>query len=204
MKYYSIHKFSKLIGRTSQTLRNWDRSGRLKPHHTGPSGYRYYSSQQLNEVLGVPELPKIVLGYCRVENRQQKEELMRQVRGMQAYLGSLGSEYEIIRDIGSAVGYENEGFRTVLRRISNKEVSKLVVFSRDRLLRFGFELVELMANMNGCTIVVLSGEEKPDQGELVRDLVQIVTELGAGLDDARAESVRRLVGELSGELSGEP
>ena len=35
MKYYSIHKFSKLIGRTLQALRNWVSSGRLKPHHTG-------------------------------------------------------------------------------------------------------------------------------------------------------------------------
>ncbi|MED4313065.1 MerR family transcriptional regulator [Heyndrickxia coagulans] len=35
MRYYSIHEFSKLINRTPQTLRNWDKSGKLKPHHTG-------------------------------------------------------------------------------------------------------------------------------------------------------------------------
>jgi len=53
MKYYSIHEFSKLIGRTPQTLRNWDSSGKLKPHHLGASGYRYYSRNQLKEILEI-------------------------------------------------------------------------------------------------------------------------------------------------------
>jgi len=52
LKYYSIKEFSKIINRTAQTLRNWDKSGRLKPNHTGENGYRYYSQSQLNEVLG--------------------------------------------------------------------------------------------------------------------------------------------------------
>ncbi|MED4928286.1 MerR family transcriptional regulator, partial [Bacillus smithii] len=52
MRYYSIHEFSKLINRTPQTLRNWDKSGKLKPHHTGSKGYRYYTHDHLKEVLG--------------------------------------------------------------------------------------------------------------------------------------------------------
>ncbi|WP_440329318.1 MerR family DNA-binding transcriptional regulator, partial [Mitsuokella multacida] len=47
MKYYTINKFAKIIGVTPQTLRNWDRSGRLHPHHTSTNGYRYYSEEQL-------------------------------------------------------------------------------------------------------------------------------------------------------------
>ncbi len=52
MKYYSIGNFAKLIGLTRQTLRNWDKTGKLKPSHTGNSGYRYYSQQQLQYYLG--------------------------------------------------------------------------------------------------------------------------------------------------------
>jgi DNA-binding transcriptional MerR regulator len=55
LKYYSIHEFSKLIGRTPQTLRNWDNSGKLKPNHTGASGYRYYSHEQFREVLQIKD-----------------------------------------------------------------------------------------------------------------------------------------------------
>lgn len=45
MKYYSIGEFSKLIGKTSQTLRDWDKKGEFKPHHISPSGYRNYSQE---------------------------------------------------------------------------------------------------------------------------------------------------------------
>ncbi|MEG6534367.1 MAG: MerR family transcriptional regulator, partial [Caldibacillus thermoamylovorans] len=62
MRYYSIHEFSKLINRTPQTLRNWDKSGKLKPHHTGSNGYRYYSHDQLKEVLGIKETSQKVVG----------------------------------------------------------------------------------------------------------------------------------------------
>ena len=52
-KYYSIHEFSKIIGVSAQTLRNWDANGKLYPHHTTVSGYRYYSDEQLNQVINV-------------------------------------------------------------------------------------------------------------------------------------------------------
>ena len=53
MKYYTISQFAKLIGKTTQTLRNWDKEGVLKPHHVTASGYRYYSQEQLNHFLGI-------------------------------------------------------------------------------------------------------------------------------------------------------
>lgn len=83
MKYYSIHEFSKLIGRTPQTLRSWHKNGKLKPHHTGANGYRYYSSEQLNQLLGLENTNKIVVGYCRVSSNKQKDDLKRQVENME-------------------------------------------------------------------------------------------------------------------------
>ena len=52
-KYYSINKFSKILGISVQTLRNWDKKGKLHPHHTSSNGYRYYSHEQLNQVMNV-------------------------------------------------------------------------------------------------------------------------------------------------------
>ena len=52
-KYYSINKFSKILGVSDQTLRNWDKKGKLHPHHTSSNGYRYYSHEQLNQVMNV-------------------------------------------------------------------------------------------------------------------------------------------------------
>ncbi|EOU2025043.1 MerR family transcriptional regulator, partial [Clostridium perfringens] len=52
MKYYSIGEFANKIGKTVQTLRNWDKNGSLKPHHITEGGTRYYSQEQLNHFLG--------------------------------------------------------------------------------------------------------------------------------------------------------
>ena len=52
-KYYSINKFSKILGVSAQTLRNWDKKGKLHLHHTSSNGYRYYSHEQLNQVMNV-------------------------------------------------------------------------------------------------------------------------------------------------------
>ncbi|MDR1687073.1 MAG: IS607 family transposase [Clostridiales bacterium] len=199
MKYYSIHEFSKLIGRTPQTLRNWDKSGKLKPNHTGANGYRYYSHQQLNELLGITDLSRKIIGYCRVSSNKQKDDLERQVDSMEKYLQSLNCEYEIIQDIGSGINYTKKGLRNLLKKINSKEISKIVVFYKDRLLRFGFELVEYMANLNGCEIEVLDSTEKSEQEELVEDLVQIVTVFSCKLQGRCANKTRKLVEELTQE-----
>ncbi len=75
-KYYSINKFSKILGVSAQTLRNWDKNGKLHPHHTSGNGYRYYSHEQLNQVMNIkPNLDRIVIGYCRVSSNKQKDDL---------------------------------------------------------------------------------------------------------------------------------
>ena len=201
MKYYSIHEFSKLISRTPQTLRNWDLLGKLKPHHTGANGYRYYSHQQLNELLGITDVQRKVIGYCRVSSNKQKDDLIRQVENMDKYLSSLNCEYEIIQDIGSGINYSKKGLKSLLKKINNKEISKIVVFYKDRLLRFGFELVEYVANLNGCEIEVLDNTKKTGQQELVEDLIQIVTVFSCKLQGKRANKTRKLVNELIEEGS---
>ena len=95
-KYYSIHEFSKIIGVSAQTLRNWDANGKLHPHHTTVSGYRYYSDEQLNQVINVKPKNRITIGYCRVSNHKQKE-LLRFGFELVEYIASLyNCEIEII------------------------------------------------------------------------------------------------------------
>lgn len=90
-KYYSINKFSKILGVSAQTLRNWDKKGKLHPHHTSSNGYRYYSHEQLNQVMNVkPNLDRIVIGYYRVSSNKQKDDLERQIENMKLYLTAQG------------------------------------------------------------------------------------------------------------------
>ena len=77
MKYYSIGQFAKEIGKTTKTLRNWDKEGKLKPARIEQSGYRYYSQEQLDAFLGLQQehqKQKKIIGYCRVSSAKQKDD----------------------------------------------------------------------------------------------------------------------------------
>ena len=99
-KYYSINEFSKILGVSAQTLRNWDNNGKLHPHHTSGNGYRYYSHEQLNQVMNIkPNLDKIVIGYCRVSSNKQKYDLKRQIKNMKLYLTAQGKRANKVRKL---------------------------------------------------------------------------------------------------------
>ena len=101
-KYYSINKFSKILGVSAQTLRNWDKNGKLHPHHTSGNGYRYYSHEQLNQVMNIkPNLDRIVIGYCRVSSNKQKDDLERQIENVTRYLAAQGKPFELIEYMAS-------------------------------------------------------------------------------------------------------
>ena len=197
MKFYTIHEFSKLVGKSAQTLRNWDNKGILKPHHTGANGYRYYSHDQLNRVFKIkPDVKQIVIGYCRVSSYKQKDDLKRQVDNIETYLLAQGNPFEIITDIGSGINYSKKGLRQLIKRISNGEISKVVVLYKDRLLRFGFEIIEYVAELNNCTIEIVDNTEKTEQEELVEALVQIISVFSCKLQGKRADKAKKLIKEL--------
>ena len=198
-KYYSINEFSKILGVSAQTLRNWDRNGKLHPHHTSGNGYRYYSHEQLNQVMNIKpnlDLDRITIGYCRVSSNKQKDDLERQIENMKLYLTAQGKPFEIISDIGSGINYKKKGLKELIKRISQNKVEKVVVLYKDRLVRFGFELVEYIASLYNCDIEIIDNTEKSEQQELVEDLVQIITVFSCKLQGKRANKARKLVKEL--------
>ena len=196
-KYYSINEFSKILGVSAQTLRNWDNSGKLHPHHTSSNGYRYYSHEQLNQVMNIkPSLDRIIIGYCRVSSNKQKDDLERQIENMKLYLTANGKPFEIISDIGSGMNDKKKGLKELIKRISQNKVEKVVVLYQDRLLRFGFALVEYIASLYHCEIEIIDNTEQSEQQELVEDLVQIITVFSCKWQGKRANKARKLVKEL--------
>ena len=198
MRYFTINKFSKIVGVTPQTLRNWDKDGKLKPHHTTESGYRYYSEEQLNQVLKIKSKPKTVIGYCRVSSPKQNDDLVRQIENVKIYLLAQGKPFEIISDVGSGINCKRKGLLELIDRINKNEVEKIVVLYKDRLSRFGFELIEYVAALHGCEIEIIDNTQKTEQEELVEDLVQIITVFSCKLQGKRAHKARKLIKELVG------
>lgn len=196
-QYYSINEFSKILGVSAQTLRNWDNSGKLHPHHTSSNGYRYYSHEQLNQVMNIKlNLDRKVIGYCRVSSNKQRVDLERQIQNMKTYLTAQGRPFEIISDIGSGINYKKKGLKELLKLITQNKVDKVVVLYEDRLLRFGYELVEYLASLYNCEIEIIDNTEKSEQQELVEDLVQIITVFSCKLQGKRANKAKKLIREL--------
>jgi len=197
MKYYTIHEVSEMLGVSAQTLRNWDKSGKLRPHHKSANGYRYYAEDDLNMLLGVKSQNGKTVGYCRVSSPKQKDDLERQEENMRTYLLAQGKPFEIISDIGSGINYKRKGLQELIKGMANRSISKVVVLYKDRLTRFGFELIEYVAELYGCEIEVIDTTEKTEQEELVKDLVQIITVFSCKLQGKRANKAKKMIKELT-------
>lgn len=200
MKYYSISEFAKKIRVTEQTLRNWDKKGTFKPHHTSDYGKRFYSQEQLNDYLGINPVEvsdRKVIGYCRVSSHKQKDDLTRQIENVRMYMIAKGYQFEIITDIGNGINYDKKGLKKLLKMIQSNKVEKVVILYKDRLLRFGFELFENICNYNNTKIEIIDSTNKIDEEELVEDLVQIITVFSCRLQGKRAKKTRRIIKELA-------
>ena len=175
MELVSIGKFAKMVGVTTTTLRRMHQSGDFIPHHVTKGGTRYYSMEQLKEFSNAPETEKIVIGYCRVSTPSQKDDLQTQVENVKSYMYAKGYKFEIITDVGSGINYKKKGLRELVNKINNHEVSTVVILYKDRLIRFGFELLEYLCEINGVNIEIIDNTEQSKEQELTDDLIQIIT-----------------------------
>jgi predicted site-specific integrase-resolvase len=195
---YSIGEFAKKIGVTIQTLRDWDKSGKLKPAYRSKGNHRYYSEDQLNEILQkrVPN-DRINVGYIRVSANHQKDDLKRQYELMELFLVKQGKEFKIIEDIGSGINYNKKGLKELLKLIATNQCDTIFVLHKDRLLRFGYELIEEFARLHNTKIVVINkDEEKTDEDELVEDILNIIHVLTCRLNGKRSHINKKIIKEL--------
>ena len=202
MKYYSSKKVTEILGVTAQTLRNWDKEGKLKPSYVKSNGYRYYSEDSILSYTQERKTKKNlnVIGYARVSSNEQSDDLERQVNNLKTYLDSKYSDYEIITDIGSGINYTKPGLKKLIEKINRKEVDLIIVLYKDRLLRFGFELIEYFAELNNVKIEVLDKIDKNQDQELVEDLVQIVTVFSCKIQGKRKAKTKELIDEFSQKI----
>jgi len=172
---YTIGKMAKRVGVSVSTLRRWDESGQLvaKRHK---SGHRFYDESDVRNVLHIQcDAMRKNIVYCRVSSANQKDDLKSQIKAMEEFClnGSICID-EWIEEIGSGMNFKRKTFLKLFNQISNGEVRTLYVAHKDRLVRFGFDLIDHVAKMNGCNIVVVNQTSLSPQQEMVEDLLSIV------------------------------
>ena len=100
----------------------------------------------------------------------------------------------------SGINYEKPGLKELIRKIDKREVDVIVVLYKDRLLRYGYELVEYFAKLNNVEIIVLDKVSKTSDQELVEDLIQIITVFSCRLQGRRRKKTKKIIDSFSENL----
>ena len=203
-KFVSIKEASSFLGVSTQTLRRWERQGKLVPAKRTPGGQRRYDISQLvpskSKESSVKELPTIA--YARVSSHDQKEDLQRQMQMLEYFCTSRGWVFEIIADLGSGLNYSKKGLRKLLQKIVNGDIQRLVLTHKDRLLRFGSELVFALCEAKEIEIVIVNKGETPSfEEELASDVLEIITVFSARLYGSRSHKNKKLMDNLKQAVS---
>lgn len=124
-KFISIKEASSLVGVSPQTLRRWERQGKIAlPKRTNGGQRRYDVSQFLPKKKEAHK--EITIAYARVSSHDQKEDLQRQQQMLEFFCTSNGWTFEMISDLGSGLNYSKKGLRKLLTRIIDGGLNRLV------------------------------------------------------------------------------
>ena len=176
MAYVNTRKAVALLGVHPNTLRKWATDGRIE-HIRSPGGRRLYNVDAfLREEVGVG-----VVCYARVSSYAQKDDL----RGQVALLQSRYPGAEVVKDIGGGLNWKRKGLVALLERLHSGEKLRIVVAHKDRLARFGFELIEWLAKQNGGEVVVLDESSCRPEQELTEDILSILDTFSCRLSGLR-------------------
>ena len=176
----TIAAYSRLLGVHPQTVRRWEREGRaglVRPVRT-IGNHRRYPTQCPGD---------LVVGYARVSGHDQKADLPRQIGRLEAHGASAGKKVVVIRDIGSGLNFKKPGLRRLIDLLLSGKVRELILTYKDRLLRFGSELVFFICRRLGVTVTILdSPAEKSMEETFTQDVLAVLTVFSAKLYGARS------------------
>ena len=176
MKYYTSREASEILGVHPNTLRKWADKGEIESIRT-VSGQRRYC---LDKYLQTTNSDRVIC-YCRVSSSKQRDDLARQVEYMQANY----PDAEIVKDVGSGLNFKRRGLKAILERAMSGERITLVVAYRDRLARFGHELIKQVIERSSGKLVVLNEMSLSPTDELTRDLRSIIHVFSGRLPELR-------------------
>ena len=181
IKYVKPKEASRIIGVNLDTLRRM--AGRNEINHIRTDTGRYlfdvssFTKRSKAEVL---ERKKIC--YARVSSRGQKSDLQNQI----SLLKTKYPDSEIIFDYGSGLNFHRKGLQKIMDLAHKGELQEVVVTYKDRLCRFGFELIEyILETQSNAKIMVLSNNGTSKESELATDLLSIITVFSARMHGLR-------------------
>ena len=147
---------------------------------------------------------KTTIAYAWVSTNEQKEDLSRQIELLELFCAKNGFTYEVISDSGSGMNYRKKGLKKLFDTLLNDKVERLVITHKDRLLRFGAELVFTICEIKGVEVIILNkGDETVGfEEELAKDVLEIITVFSAKLYGSRSKKNRELLKKINRNRKG--
>jgi excisionase family DNA binding protein len=193
-KLILIHEAAEILGVSNTTLRRWEASGKLVPERTAGNQRRYRLSQINPALVRNAEADRKTIAYARVSSHDQKADLERQKQVLELYCATQGWTFNLISDLGSGMNYHKKGLKQLLEMILDGKVSRLVITHKDRLLRFGAELVFAICEAKQVEIVILNrGEDTSFEEDLAKDVLEIITVFSARLYGSRSHKNQKII-----------
>ena len=169
----------------------------LLPECRTVGGHRRYCASQVKEVLGLgePAFERITVAYARVSSHDQKEQLQTQAQRLRQHCTSKGwLNTQVITDLGSGMNYKKPGLAKLLRLSLQGQVARLVLVTKDRLLRFGSELLFQICRVFNVEVVILDeASDVSREQQLTQDLIEILTMFSSRLYGSRSRKNLRAV-----------
>lgn len=186
-----IGEAAAMLGSSPDQLRKWEATGELLPARKTKGGTRYYA---VSDLMGLSNEDAPTIGYARVSSHDQKSDLERQHAMLEAYCAAKGWRAEVIKDLGSGMNFHKKGLQRLLEMILRRKMHRLVITHKDRLLRFGSELVFALCEMQEIEIVIIHKGEPPSfEEELAQDVLEIITVFSARLYGARSHKNKKVI-----------
>jgi len=194
--YVTPKEATKILGVHYMTLKNWEAKGKIKCVRT-PGGKRLYNvtdyikNNNNNENKQIPEIipnenkidnNKMNICYCRVSTRNQKDDLVRQIQ----YMETNYPNHVIISEIASGLNFKRPKLMKIVNWAIEGKINEIVVAHKDRLARFGFELIEnIITTYSNGNVVIIDNKEMSPEEEITKDLVSIINVFSARVNGLR-------------------
>ncbi|MBF0441179.1 MAG: IS607 family transposase [Oligoflexales bacterium] len=192
--FLSISEAANLIGVSISTMRAWDHQGFLKASFRTSGGHRRYSQSLLLGKFGqiLAKEQRLVLAYARVSSFDQKSDLDRQKERLVKHCKNESAPFEVIADLGSGLNYKKRGLKKLLYLLLSGRVSKIVMTHKDRLLRFGSEIIFYLCTFFGTQVELIEADKNlSDNERLAHDVVELITVFSSRLYGKRAHQNKK-------------
>jgi predicted site-specific integrase-resolvase len=207
-KFMGSKDASKILGIHPRTLYLWESKGVIETIRSSPNrGKRFYNVEKYLKNQGlvchkienekeikcskIEDLEKeerIKICYARVSSAGQKDDLERQKK----MLKEKYPEYYLIEDIGSGINLTKRGLLKIIEMGISGKIKELVIVHKDRLARFGYDLIEFIIKKysNGKITIINKETEIEPEAEMVKDVLQIMNVFVAKMNGRRKYNLK--------------